>query len=184
MLNRDALMEEIKRGSIHVDNGKKNLGENYIEVTLGDKLKVYDTPSLSVKEPAPARDISIPETGLILKPNELYIGRTQEYTETYGFVPLLAGATELAAVGMEIHVTAGFGDNGFSGTWTLEIVCANPTIVYPGMPIGKLYYAPLIGDASIKYCGKYLGQIEPTVSRMDQEYGDKNPQKVKGRGNC
>ena len=30
------------------------------------------------------------EDGFILKPNELYIGRTREYTKTYGFVPLLA----------------------------------------------------------------------------------------------
>lgn len=170
MLSRDALIDEIKRGSIYVDDGEKNLGENFIEVTLGDKLKVYDAPSLSVKQATQAVDIPIPETGLILKPNELYIGRTQEYTKTNGFVPLLAGAAELAAVGMEIHVTAGFGDNGFAGTWTLEIVCANPTRVYPGMPIGKLYYAPLIGDPAIRYSGKYLGQIDPTVSRLDREY--------------
>lgn len=71
---------------------------------------------------------------------------------------------------MEIHVTAGFGDNGFEGTWTLEIVCTNPTKVYPGMPIGRVYYYPLIGDADIEYRGKYFGQVEPTASRLSQEY--------------
>ena len=86
----------------------------------------------------------------------------------------MAGTEELAAIGMEIHVTAGFGDNGFEGTWTLEIVCTNPTRVYPRMPIGRIYYYPLIGDDDIKYRGKYFEQVEPTASRLHQEY-----QKVK-----
>ena len=81
-------------------------------------------------------------------------------------------------MGVEIHVTAGFGDNGFEGTWTLEIVCANPTIVYPNMPIGKVYYYSLVGDPKIEYRGKYFGQVVPTESRINREYGKKL---VKGR---
>ncbi len=86
---------------------------------------------------------------------------------------MLAGKEELATLGMEIHITAGFGDNGFEGTWTLEIVCANPTIVFPGMDIGEIYYFPLIGDPEIEYRGKYFRQIEPTASRLSQEYEKK-----------
>ena len=143
MLSNDAIRDEIIRKSISVDNSYDNIEENFINVTLGNSIKVYDAPFLDVTEDTPTKEIIIPEDGLILKPNELYIGRTAEFTKTYGFVPVLTGKEELAAVGMEIHVTAGFGDNGFEGTWTLEIVCANPTIVYPGMPIGQIYYYPL-----------------------------------------
>ena len=41
------------------------------------------------------------------------------------------------------------------------------------MPIGKLYYTPLIGDDSISYQGKYLGQVDPTISRMELDYQKK-----------
>ena len=172
MLNKEALEQEFIRNNIYVDEEEKNICDNYIEVTLGNTLKVYNAPYLSVTSPTSTKEIIIPEDGLVLKPNELYIGRTTEYTKTYGFVPLLAESEELASIGMEIHVTAGFGDNGFEGTWTLEIVCTNPTKVYPKMPIGRIYYYPLIGDANIEYRGKYFRQIDPTASRLSQEYSE------------
>lgn len=170
MLSKDGIAKELKRGSIFVDNSLENLDNGFINVTLGSALLVYDTPSLDVTVSSPTREIIIPKEGLVLKPNELYLGRTNEFTKTYGFVPLLSGTEELAAIGMEIHVTAGFGDNGFEGTWTLEIVCTNPTRVYPNMPIGKIQYYPLIGDSAIEYRGKYFRQVEPTASRLSEEY--------------
>ncbi len=170
MLNREGIAEEIKRGSIYVDNAGDNIQENCIGVTLGKTIKYYDAPSLDVTQPAPFVEMEIPEEGLILKPNELYIGRTNEFTKTYGFVPLLQGTEELAALGMEVHITAGFGDNGFEGTWTLEIVCSFPTIIYPNMPIGYVSYNPLIGDSDTLYRGKYFGQVAPTTSRLSEEY--------------
>ena len=174
MLSNEAIKEELKRKSITVDNGINNIENNGIKVTLGNTIKVYDSPFLKVTESTPTKEIIIPEEGLILKPGELYIARTFEFTKTYGFVPLLTGKEELAAIGMEIHVTAGFGDNGFEGTWTLEIVCANPIIVYPGMKIGTLYFSPLIGDPKIEYRGKYFRQTDATASRLSQEYSTKN----------
>lgn len=184
MLSNQAIKEELKRKSITVDNGINNLESNSIKVTLGDKIKVYDAPYLKITESTPTKEFTIPEEGLILKPNELYIARTYEFTKTYGFVPLLAGKEELAAIGMEIHITAGFGDNGFEGTWTLEIVCANPTKIYPRMEIGEIYYYPLIGDANIEYRGKYFRQVEATASRLCEEYPkntEKNSSKKKTR---
>lgn len=170
MLNSNSIKEELNRGSISVDDGENNIGENFINVTLGNKLKVYDTDLLDFAKSSPTSEIVIPEEGYILEPNKLYLGRTNEYTKTYGFVPLLSGSDELAACGMEIHITAGFGDNGFEGTWTLEIVCTNETVVYPNMDIGCVYYYPLIGDAAIEYRGKYFRQVEATASRLSQEY--------------
>jgi len=169
MLNRQGIEKEINKG-IYVENSETKIGQNFIYVTLGDTLKVYDTPFLDVSNASISEVIKIPEEGLILEPNKLYLGSTLEYTKTYGFVPLLAGLDEIAVMGMEIHVTAGFGDHGFEGTWTLEIICTNPTRVYPNMVIGKIYYHPLIGESDIVYRGKYYGQIEPTESRLNNEY--------------
>ena len=177
MLNKNGIINELDK-NIFVDNAKENIGENYINVTLGNQLKVYDVPMLDVKKTNHFKEIIIPEEGYILEPKKLYLGRTNEYTKTYDYVPLLSGLVDLAALGIEIHVTAGFGDNGFEGTWTLEIIVTNPTILYPNMPIGRLYYVPLIGDNSIKYQGKYLGQVEATESRMEKDYTRKRTKGV------
>lgn len=170
MLNNKAIQEEILRGAIYVDNSENNICQNCINLTLGNTIKVYDTPALDVTKDSQVLEMVIPPEGLILKPNELYIARTWEFTSTYGFVPMLAGTDDLAALGMEIHITAGFGDNGFEGTWTLEIVCANPTRVYPNMLVCQIYYNPLIGNANKLYRGKYFKQVEPTASRLYEEY--------------
>ncbi len=169
MLNKNGIKEGLSQG-IYVDSSQDKIGENYITVTLSNMLKTYETPLLETTSPNPSQTILIPETGFILEPNKLYLGSTNEYTKTDGYVPVLSGLLELATLGMEIHITAGFGDNGFEGTWTLEIICSNPTVIYPNMEIGRVYYYPLIGDDKIKYRGKYFGQIDPTESRLDKEY--------------
>ncbi len=169
MLNKNGIKEGLSQG-IYVDSSQDKIGENYITVTLSNMLKTYETPLLETTSPNPSQTILIPETGFILEPNKLYLGSTNEYTKTDGYVPVLSGLLELATLGMEIHITAGFGDNGFEGTWTLEIICSNPTVIYPNMEIGRVYYYPLIGDDKIKYRGKYFGQIDPTESRLAKEY--------------
>lgn len=172
MLNSSDIKEELKRGNISVDFGEDNVGKNYIDVTLGDSLKTYTNDILECDKQNLTEEIIISVEGYNLQPGKLYLGRINEYTKTYNFVPLLSGLPELAAGGMEIHVTAGFGDNGFEGTWTLEIWCTNKTRVYPGMKIGRLYYVPLIGDNNIEYRGKYFRQVDTTESRLNTEYKD------------
>jgi len=38
-----------------------------------------------------------------------------------------------------IHVTAGFGDVGFAGYWTLAMFCVNPVKIYPGVEVCPIY---------------------------------------------
>ena len=181
MLNKKAIKKEINKG-VFIKNGDINLGNNYILLTLGNTLTVYlENEILDTKKENKTKNFIIPKEGYVLEPGILYIGRTNEYTKFNGFVPLLVGLDEFAIEGLEIHITAGFGDNGFEGTWTLEITCTNKTKVYPNQEIGKLYLIPVIGDDSIKYKGKYFGQVKETPSRLNQEYTKKL---VKGDKKC
>jgi dCTP deaminase len=63
-----------------------------------------------------------------------------EYTETYCAVPVLEGKSSIGRLGISVHQTAGFGDVGFCGHWTLEISVLMPIRVYAGMPIGQISY--------------------------------------------
>lgn len=101
------------------------------------------------------RYIEIPKEGLLLAPNQLYLGRTMERTETKEFVPMLEGRSSVGRLGLSIHVTAGFGDIGFVGYWTLEMHCIKPLWIYPGIDICQIYYHTIDGEYDTYSNGKY-----------------------------
>lgn len=102
---------------------QSRVNPNSYNLTLHNELLVYENHELDMKKLNPTKRITIPEEGLVLEPNRLYLGRTNEFTKTEGFVPMLEGRSSTGRLGLFIHVTAGFGDVGFAGYWTLEIFC-------------------------------------------------------------
>jgi len=150
---------------------RSKLNPNSYNLTLHDELLVYDTPVLDMKAPNPVRRITIPPEGLVLEPNRLYLGRTKEYTKTTGFIPILEGRSSIGRLGMVIHVTAGFGDVGFAGYWTLEIFCVHPIRVYPDVEICQIYYHTILGDYEPYASGKYQNNtdIQPSLLYKDFE---------------
>jgi dCTP deaminase len=122
-----------------------------------------------MKNPNPTSRITIPEEGLLLEPNKLYLGRTVEHTSTDKFVPMLEGRSSIGRLGLFIHVTAGFGDVGFSGFWTLEIFCVQPIRIYPGVEICQIFYHSIEGDYDLYTSGKYQNNkgIQPSLLYKD-----------------
>ncbi|PCJ61243.1 MAG: dCTP deaminase [Planctomycetota bacterium] len=131
------------------------LNPNSYNLTLHSELLVYQNNTLDMKKENKADSITIPEEGLILEPNRLYLGRTVEYTESHTFVPMLEGRSSIGRLGLFIHITAGFGDVGFKGYWTLEIFCVQPIKVYPNVEVCQIYYHSLLGDFDKYESGKY-----------------------------
>ena len=122
------------------------INPNSYNLRLHNELLVYEDHVLDMKLPNKTKKIIIPEEGLILEPGKLYLGRTVEYTKTDKFVPMLEGRSSIGRLGLFIHVTAGFGDIGFSGFWTLEIHCIQPVKIYPGVEICQIYYHSIEGE--------------------------------------
>ncbi len=122
------------------------LNPNSYNLKLHDRLLVYDSQELDMKKENTAHEIIIPKEGLLLETNKLYLGRTVEYTRTEGFVPMLEGRSSVGRLGLFIHVTAGFGDVGFAGFWTLEIFCVQPIRIYAGVEICQVYYHDILGE--------------------------------------
>lgn len=138
-------------------------------ISLHNELLVYENDILNMKEPNPTQKISIPEEGLLLEPGKLYLGRTKEYTRTDQYVPMLEGRSSIGRLGLFIHVTAGFGDVGFSGYWTLEIFCIQPIRIYPDVEICQIYYHTIEGDYDRYISGKYQNNtgIQPSLLYKD-----------------
>jgi dCTP deaminase len=147
----------------------KQLNPNSYNLKLHNKLLVYDHYELDMKRENTAHEIIIPEEGLLLETNKLYLGRTLEHTRTEGLVPMLEGRSSVGRLGMFIHVTAGFGDIGFSGFWTLEIFCVQPIHIYPGVEICQIYYHDINGEYDTYKSGKYQNNkdIQPSMLYKD-----------------
>lgn len=170
MLTGQEILRQIKKGKIKIEPfNEKNLNPNSYNITLNNELLVYDCDVLDVKKENPTKKIIIPEEGLVLEPGKLYLGRTNEYTETYDLVPCIDGRSSIGRLGLYIHVTAGFGDVGFKGTWTLEIQCIQPIRIYPNIRIGQIYYQHAQGKKT-NYNGKYMGQIDVQKSKMNEDF--------------
>ena len=147
------------------------INPNSYNLSLHNELLVYDNDILDMKKPNSAHAITIPDEGLLLEPNRLYLGRTVEYTRTDRFAPMLEGRSSTGRLGLFIHVTAGFGDVGFAGYWTLEIFCVQPVILYPWVEICQIYYHALEGDYDPYTSGKYQNNtgIQPSLMYRDFE---------------
>jgi len=129
----------------------KCLGTNSYDVHLGKYLARYKDHILDARKHNKIEHFEIPEDGFVLHPNTLYLGVTEEYTETHTTVPFLEGKSSVGRLGIDIHATAGKGDVGFCNYWTLEISCTHPVRVYAGMPIGQLIYFVVSGDINNYY---------------------------------
>lgn len=140
--NKDIVIEPFDRS---------NLGTNSYDVHLGRWLAIYKDHILDARKHNEIENLEIPEEGFVLHPNTLYLGVTEEYTETHHAVPFLEGKSSVGRLGIDIHATAGKGDVGFCNTWTLEISCTHPVRVYAGMPIGQLIYFKVEGEIENYY---------------------------------
>lgn len=171
ILSDRKILKEIEKGTIKIEPyNRSDLGSNSYDVHLGSTLAKYDNETLDAKLHNTITPFEIPDEGFVLLPNEFYLGVTLEYTETLAHVPFLEGKSSTGRLGIDIHATAGKGDVGFCGNWTLEISCKQPVRIYKGMPIGQLIYFPVDGEIEVKYNqkqnAKYSGQPNKPIESM------------------
>jgi len=146
------------------------LGPNSYNLRLHNELLVYDTPTLDMKKKNPVKKFIIPEEGFLLEKDTLYLGRTVEYTKTETFVPMLEGRSSIGRLGLFIHVTAGFGDVGFAGFWTLEMYCIKPIMIYPNVEICQIFYHTIEGEYNLYKSNKYQNNTEVQPSMLYKDF--------------
>jgi dCTP deaminase len=141
------------------------LGPNSYNLRLHHELLVYDESVLDMKKEHTISTITMSSDGFVLEPGRLYLGRTVEYTATDNYVPMLEGRSSIGRLGLFVHITAGFGDVGFKGFWTLEIMCAQPIRIYPNVEICQIFYHTIEGDFERYKSNKYQNNrgIQPSM---------------------
>jgi dCTP deaminase len=192
LVDKDILLA-IDRGRIVIDPfDRACLGTNSYDVHLAPTLRVYKgdlervepaindgawiaaTPPLDMRRPRETHDVAIPEDGYVLKPGELYLASTVEHTESWDHVPMLNGRSSVGRLGLSIHVTAGTGDVGFRGAWTMELFVVRPLRIYAGVPIGQLLWMTVSSAPLVPYDRKPSAKYSdagplPQTSKLHEE---------------
>jgi dCTP deaminase len=151
------------------------LNPNSYNLSLHDELLVYEELVLDMAKANRVRRITIPPEGIVLSPNQLYLGRTAERTETRNLVPQIEGRSSVGRLGLFVHVTAGFGDVGFCGYWTLEMFAVQPVRIYAGVPICQIFYHEIAGNFD-EYDSKYQHNRDIQPSLLYKELvGEQSP---------
>lgn len=176
VLTKPDILAGIANGTILVDPAPEFIGPNSIDLRLHSELKLYidngiqeqskdgrwvhAVAPLDAAKDNPTRAITIPEHGFVLEPGELYLGSTIERTYTPAHCPKIGGRSSTGRLGITIHQTAGFGDVGFNGQWTLEITVTRRVRIYAGMRICQLWLFTLSAQLSKEemYKGRYQDQ--------------------------
>ncbi|MBP2645428.1 MAG: deoxycytidine triphosphate deaminase [Firmicutes bacterium] len=149
---------------------RQQLNPNSYNLTLHDELMVYTTPVLDMKQPNQTERIKIPAEGFVLESGKLYLGRTVEYTKTDNYVPLLEGRSSVGRLGLFIHATAGFGDVGFAGYWTLQMFCIQPIRIYAGVKICQIFYHTIEGAFERYSSKKYQNNTGIMPSQLYRDF--------------
>lgn len=171
ILSGKEIEKEVRNGNIKIEPfDRSKINPNSYNLTLSDELVVYKNKTLDMKENNPTARLIIPKEGLLLQPGRVYLARTVERTFTDKYVPMLEGRSSVGRLGISVHVTAGFGDIGFNGHWTLEITVEQPTVIYPDVEICQIYYHTIKGDYDLYSSGKYQNNTGIQSSMMYKDF--------------
>lgn len=124
---------------------------------------------LDMKKPNPTKEIIIPDSGYVIYPGAIYLAKTVERTKTFKYVPFIEGRSSIARLGLQVHITAGFGDVGFDGYWTLELQCAQPIRIYPNVEVCQIYYHEMKGEY-LPYSSKYNHNNDVQASMLYKDF--------------
>ena len=162
--------EEVKKGNIDIfPFSKENINPNSYNYSLGEYLEVYEEEILDPKKEMRTQKVYIPDDGMILYPNKLYLGYTQERFGSDKFVPCITGRSSTGRIGLFVQITSDLVDIGFHGNLTLQLHATQPVKVYKGMKIGQVTFWDVLGDVEL-YHGKYQGSIGPMKTKIYKEF--------------
>ena len=175
--NQPVKAEDLKIGPNSID---VTLGDHLLvrDPTLERVIDPYDQSTARYVRVDPVTVTHGFGPGFVLMPNTLYLGFVRERFEarspirlpatdglfkpthavTAYVVPMVDGRSTLARLGLTVHETAGFGDYGFEGCFTLEIRACTMMKLYVGMRIAQVSFQTVTpGVVNKVYAGAYKG---------------------------
>lgn len=174
---------QVFRDGVPVDSDVLTINGNSVNVSLGDKMLIpkwdrvkscyvdlHDPDSISWQYPMESDRIDneqfhiLPRDFVLMNVRErfdcseaLYIKGRMRW-----FAPMIEGRSTSARCGLSIHACAGFGDYGFSGTFTIEVSSKLPIILRKGDEVAQVYFIEV--SSPDHYQGAYTEQRDEPVA--------------------
>jgi len=180
ILSDSAIKQAIEAGNIKIEGwNEAHLNPTSYDLTLGEEVTIYNyfvsaVPSMGSSTSTFIHEDRLPldvrhepkttsfridkDRGVVLRPGIGYLMHTEEAIWTDKYVPIVDGKSSTGRLFMQIHCTAGYGDPGFNGQYTLEVSVVHPLQVYPGMRIAQIRFHTIAGVVEKPYAGNYTGQ--------------------------
>jgi dCTP deaminase len=155
-----AIEHAVANGDIEIDPFERaQLNPASYDLTLGDLVLVYDFDFIhDVKsEPKKLRHARIGDEGFVIHPGIGYLMCTRERVKTNHHVAVIDGKSSLGRLFISVHQTAGYGDPGFDGQYTLEVTTLYSIRLYAGMKIAQIRFHETTGVV-MPYRGNYVGE--------------------------
>jgi len=138
----------------------------------GQRIHPHDEAGpLDVKGEPKASRFKIGPDGWVCRPGVGYLMHTVERVHTNKYVPVLDGKSSIGRLFVSVHATAGYGDPGFDGQYTLEVTVTHPIRLYAGMRIAQIRFHEMRGTPML-YKGNYVGDAStgPVPSRAWKQF--------------
>lgn len=189
ILSGKKIIEEVNNGRISISPFvQKNVNPVSVDLTLGRKFSVYKSvvvgdwskskitgdrlcpksygslPHINYIDAKTENDVIEHELddgeAIYLRPGIGYLAHTAERVWTDSYVPIIDGKSSIGRLFTQIHISAGFGDPGFNGQYTLEIAVIHPVTLYVGMKICQIRFNTIYGEhTSYKNTGNYKDKL-------------------------
>lgn len=148
---------------------KSQINPNSYNYRLGEYLKVYDEEFLDAKKKLKTKIIKIPDNGIVLYPDKVYLGFTEEIFGSDKYVPVITGRNSTGRLGLFVQITSDLVDIGFHGRLTLQFHATQPVKVYKGMEIGQVMFWKVLGKVKL-YSGKYQDSTGPRETESWRDF--------------
>lgn len=170
ILSGKKIIDEVNKNRINIlPFDEININPNSYNYTIGDYLKVYKNNTLDTKEKEETQIIYIPEEGLVLEPQKIYLGFTKEVIGSDYYVPIITGRSSTGRLGLFVQITSDLVDIGFHGHLTLQLHATQPVRIYKNMKIGQITFWKIFGKYNL-YKGKYQNSDGPKESEIWRDF--------------
>ena len=170
ILSGTKIDKEVKKGKITIKPyNYQDINPNSYNYTLGSYVKVYKNKELDPKVKQEVEIIEIPDDGLIIYPDKIYLGFTEEVIGSDYYVPVITGRSSTGRLGLFVQITSDLVDIGFKGRLTLQLHSTHPVKIYKGMKIGQIMFWRVFGKVDL-YKGKYQNSKEPRETEVWRDF--------------
>lgn len=141
ILTGPEIVAQLGKGRIRIDPfSPDQVNPNSYNFRLGDEIEVYESETLDARQANATKRIAIPDDGLLLTPDKIYLAPTAETIGSDHYAPIIHSRSSVARMGLFVHITADLIDIGTYDRWILQLHAVQPLRIYRGMPIGQVTF--------------------------------------------